>query len=143
MNVLIINGPNLNLLGERQPTIYGTETLDEITAWIRDHPKAAGHSLKFEQSNHEGVIIDIIQTNRIWADGIIINPAAFTHYSYAIRDVLEAVDKPVVEVHLSDIKHRENFRKTSVIEPVCLKQIAGKGKQGYLDGLMILISNSN
>ena len=143
MNVLIINGPNLNLLGERQPTTYGTETLDEITAWIKDHPKAAGHSLKFKQSNHEGEIIDIIQTNRIWADGIIINPAAFTHYSYAIRDALEAVDKPVVEVHLSDIKHREDFRKTSVIEPVCLKQIAGKGKQGYLDGLMILISHPN
>ncbi len=143
MNILIINGPNLNLLGERQPDLYGTETLDEIIGWLRDHPKAAGHSLKFEQSNHEGDIVDIIQGNRTWANAIIINPAAFTHYSYAIRDALEAVDKPIVEVHLSDIKNREDFRETSVIEPICLKQIVGKGKQGYLEGIMLLTGDSN
>ena len=131
MNILVINGPNLNLLGERDISIYGKETLDELMSQL--------NSKKFEfhffQSNHEGEIIDIIHQKRNWADGIIINPGAFTHYSYAIRDAISSVNFPVVEVHLSDIKTRENFRKKLVLSDVCYDTIFGKGKAGYLDAV--------
>ena len=114
MRILVINGPNLNLLGIRKPDIYGTETLAEIMNRLADKAKAGGHRIKCFQSNHEGAIIDQIQAARGRFDGIIINPAAYTHYSVAIRDALEAVGIPAVEVHLSDISGRENFRKKSV-----------------------------
>jgi 3-dehydroquinate dehydratase-2 len=142
VNILVINGPNLNLLGKRLPEIYGTETIDDILTWLTTRKESAGHSIKSMQSNHEGEIIDYIHAKRSWADGIIINPGAFTHYSYAIRDALEAADIPTVEVHLSDIHTRENFRKISVIAPVCIKQIYGSGKQGYLEGLNLLLNHS-
>ena len=139
MNILVINGPNLNLLGIREPEVYGTDTLEELMMWLENSPEAAGHSFKFYQSNHEGEIIDSIHDEREWAQGIIINPAAFTHYSYAIRDAISAVDIPTVEVHFSDIRKREEFRQISVISPVCIEQVLGMGKDSYLEGLKLLL----
>ena len=138
MNILVINGPNLNLLGTRQQEIYGNDTLDELMMWLQTSPVSTDHSFKFSQSNHEGELIDILQDERHWANGIIINPGAFTHYSYAIRDAISAIQVPTVEVHLSDIKNREEFRKVSVIAPVCIKQNSGLGKEGYIEGLKLL-----
>ena len=139
MNILVINGPNLNLLGERDPKHYGTESLSDLMSWFQNLPETIGHSIKIFQSNSEGQLIDRIQEDRKWADGIIINPGAYTHYSYAIRDALEAVGLPAVEVHLSAIHEREEFRKTSVIAPVCIRQISGLGKESYLEGLRELL----
>jgi len=141
LNIIVVNGPNLNLLGEREPNIYGTESLEELMLWLEKSPTGSGHSFKFFQSNHEGEIIDFIQDERQWANGIIINPAAFTHYSYAIRDAISSVNISTVEVHLSDILSREEFRQLSVIKPVCLAQISGMGKQSYIEGLKLLIEN--
>ena len=139
MNILVINGPNLNLLGTREPEIYGTDTLEELMMWLETSPSGADHSFKFFQSNHEGEIIDTIHDERHWAAGILINPAAFTHYSYAIRDAISAVEIPTVEVHLTDIESREDFRKLSVITDVCIKRVAGFGKKSYLIGLQALL----
>ena len=139
MNVLVINGPSLNLLGTREPEIYGTETLEELMMWLETSPQGSDHSFKFFQSNHEGEIIDTIHDERQWAEGILINPAAFTHYSYAIRDAISAVEIPTVEVHLSDINNREEFRQVSVISQVCIDQVFGLGKDSYLEGLKLLI----
>jgi len=138
MNVLVINGPNLNLLGTREPEIYGEDTLEELMMWLQTTPASTNHFFKVFQSNHEGEIIDILQDERHWANGIIINPGAFTHYSYSIRDAIAAIQIPTVEVHLSDINNREEFRKVSVIEPVCIKQISGLGKDSYIEGLKLL-----
>ena len=138
MNILVINGPNLNLLGSREIEVYGQETLEELMTWLESSPISTNNSFKFFQSNHEGDLIDVIQDERHWANGIIINPGAFTHYSYAIRDAISAVDIPCVEVHLSDIYSREDFRKNSVIAPVCVKQYFGKGKNSYMEGLQYL-----
>ena len=140
MNILVINGPNLNLLGEREPEIYGKDTLEELMTWFETTPEAMGIQFKFYQSNHEGEIIDTIHDERHWCQSIIINPGAFSHYSYAIRDAISAVNKSTIEVHLSDIKKRESFRKKSVISDVCLKAISGKGKQVYLEALKYLKS---
>ena len=107
--ILIINGPNLNLLGEREPEIYGHLTLEDITNKIKEYTKNKDIELKFFQSNHEGKIIDFIHKHRKWADGILINPAALTHYSYSLRDAISSVALPTVEVHLSDISKREKF----------------------------------
>ncbi len=139
MNILVINGPNLNLLGSRETDIYGNETLDEIMSWLADQPEAQGHSLKYFQSNHEGTIIDCIHEARHEVDGILINPGAYTHYSYAIRDALVAVELPSVEVHLSDITARESFRRTSVIKDICITQVTGLGKESYQLGLKYLL----
>ena len=139
MNILVINGPNLNLLGTREPEIYGTDTLEELMMWLDTSPSGTDHSFKFFQSNHEGEIIDTIQDERHWAGGILINPAAFTHYSYAIRDAISAIDIPTVEVHFSDIRKREEFRQISVIFPVCVDQVLGMGKDSYLEGLKLLL----
>ena len=139
MNILVINGPNLNLLGIREPEIYGTDTLEELMMWLETNPVSSDHSFKFYQSNHEGEIIDTIQDERHWAKGILINPGAFTHYSYAIRDAIVSVAIPTVEVHLSDIHNREEFRQISVISPVCINQVSGLGKDSYIKGLILLI----
>ena len=141
MNILVINGPNLNLLGERHPEIYGQETLDDLMDWLKNTSEGLKQNFKFYQSNHEGRIIDFIHDNRKWANGIIINAGAFTHYSYAIRDAIEAVNVDTVEVHLSDIKNRESFRKVSIIKDVCLAQVFGLGKISYLEAIKILINN--
>ena len=139
MNILVINGPNLNLLGTREPEIYGTDTLKELMMWLETNPISSDQSFKFYQSNHEGEIIDTIQDERQWANGLLINPAAFTHYSYAIRDTISSVAIPTVEVHLSDIHNREEFRQISVISPVCIEQVIGLGKDSYIKGLDILL----
>jgi len=139
MNILVINGPNLNLLGTRSPEIYGTDTLEEIMMWLETNTIASGHSFKFYQSNHEGEIIDTIQDERHWANGILINPGAYTHYSYAIRDAITTVEIPTIEVHLSDIKNREEFRQLSVISPICIDQVMGLGKDSYIKGLELLL----
>ena len=139
MNILVINGPNLNLLGIREPEIYGTDTLEELMMWLETNPVSSDHSFKFYQSNHEGEIIDTIQDERHWAKGILINPGAFTHYSYAIRDAIVSVAIPTVEVHLSDIHNREEFRQISVISPVCINQVSGLGKDSYIKGLELLL----
>ncbi len=140
MKILIINGPNLNLLGLREPNIYGSESLFDIENWLNDQPEADGHSITWFQSNHEGELIDFIHGAMGNVGGIVINPGAFTHYSYAIRDAIAAINVPTVEVHLSDINTREDFRKISVIKNVCLDQISGLGKIGYLKGIQRLIN---
>ena len=139
MNILVINGPNLNLLGTREPEIYGTDTLEELMMWLETSPSGTDHSFKFFQSNHEGEIIDTLHDERHWAQGVLINPAAFTHYSYAIRDAISAVEIPTVEVHLSDLRKREEFRQISVISSVCVDQVSGLGKDSYLKGLNIML----
>lgn len=140
MKILIINGPNLNLLGVREPDIYGSESLSDIENWLNDQPEADGHSIIWFQSNHEGELIDFIHGAMGDVGGIVINPGAFTHYSYAIRDAIAAINVPTVEVHLSDINTREKFREISVIKDVCLDQISGLGKIGYLKGIQRLIN---
>ena len=142
MNIKIINGPNLNLLGERDNAIYGKETLNEIKDWLKDKINSK-QSVEWFQSNHEGEIIDEIHKSINTYEGIIINPGAFTHYSYAIRDAIESVDIPTVEVHLSNINKREEFRKKSVIKDVCIGQITGLGKSGYLDAVRMLAAYKN
>lgn len=132
MNLVIINGPNLNFLGIREPDIYGTQTLEDIEQKIQRYAEERGHTCSFFQSNSEGMLIDRIQKAHLdEADGIILNPAAYTHYSYAIHDAVKAVSLPTVEVHLSAIHARESFRKESVIAPACIGQISGFGATGY------------
>ncbi len=137
-NILVINGPNLNLLGIREPEVYGKMTLDDLNNEIEQYAQKKNMDVRFFQSNHEGVLIDFIHDNRTWAHGIVINPGALTHYSYALRDAIAGVDIPTVEVHLSDIHKREDFRKISVIQPVCIKQISGLGKESYFRGIDVL-----
>ena len=138
MEILVINGPNLNLLGMRRPDIYGCETLDDIMDELSAYIEKKGFTVSVFQSNHEGELIDRIQAAIGYADGIIINPGAYTHYSYAIRDAIEAAGIPTVEVHLSDIHAREPFRAVSVIEPVCIAQVSALGRLGYFVAADIL-----
>jgi 3-dehydroquinate dehydratase-2 len=139
MKILVINGPNLNLLGIREPEIYGSETLEDMGSWLDEQPDADTHDIIWFQSNHEGDLIDQIQSTISLFDGIIINPGALTHYSFAIRDAIASVNTPTVEVHLTDINSREEFRRVSVIKDKCISQISGLGKQGYLEALKTLI----
>jgi len=138
MKIQVINGPNMNMLGIREPEIYGSLTLDEMNRQLQKKGDELGIELEFYQSNHEGAIIDKIQNCYGKMDGIVINPGAYTHYSIAIRDAIAAVGLPTVEVHLSDINSREDFRKISVIKSVCMKQIWGKGVQSYAEALEYL-----
>ncbi len=133
--ILVLNGPNLNLLGERDPFLYGSKTLDAIERDLAELAMKLGVEIECFQSNHEGSLIDKIHEERKYCHGIIINPGALTHYSYALRDAIEAVGIPTVEVHLSDIFSREEWRRKSVISDVALKVIAGKGPDGYLIAL--------
>lgn len=141
LKILVINGPNLNLLGKREPEVYGTMTLDDLNGYIKAHADAKNVDIAFFQSNHEGAIIDTIHEAASRVHGLLINPGAYTHYSYAIRDAIAGVCLPTVEIHLSDIHNREPFRKISVIEPVCLHQISGLGKDSYLKGLDFLLEH--
>jgi len=138
VKILVIHGPNLNLLGLREPEVYGSITLEEINQRLRAHAADKGIELRTFQSNHEGAIIEAIHQAVGWADGLVINPGAYTHYSYAIRDAIAAVGLPAVEVHLSNVQAREDFRHLSVISPVCLGQIAGFGWHSYVLGLEAL-----
>ncbi len=132
MRISLIHGPNLNLLGIRETEIYGRDSFDEINRKIKARAQQQGVEVRIFQSNHEGEIIDAIQDAREWADAMIINPGAFTHYSYAIRDAITAVRLPVIEVHLTNVHAREEFRRHSVIAPVVAGQIVGLGTLGYL-----------
>lgn len=137
--LLLLNGPNLNLLGEREPDVYGSTTLTDVVATLEKAAAARGATLRAEQSNHEGVLIDVLHDARRWADGVVFNPGAFTHYSYALRDAVAGIDVPVVETHLSNVHAREPFRHTSVISPVAVGVIAGFGVRSYelaLDALL-------
>jgi 3-dehydroquinate dehydratase-2 len=141
IHILVIHGPNLNLLGRRETNIYGGRSLEEINGAIQDWAENEGVTIKIVQSNHEGTIVDAIGEGIDWADGILINPAAYTHTSVAIRDAIAAVGLPVVEVHLSNIRAREPFRHTSLIAPVTLGQISGFGPDSYLLGLEALLKH--
>lgn len=139
--ILVLHGPNLNLLGSREPGVYGRKTLEEINAALSRWAAGRPLELRFQQSNHEGDLIDAIHVARNWADAILINPGAFTHTSYAIRDAITAVGLPAVEVHLSNVHAREPFRHVSLIAPVCLGQISGFGWRSYLLGLQALMTH--
>ena len=130
--ILLVNGPNLNLLGEREPDVYGRTTLREIEEMVRNACAGWKVDVVAFQSNHEGELIDFIHEHRRRARGIIVNPGAFTHTSLALHDALKAVDLPAIEVHLSNIQAREDFRRTSVVAPACRGQISGLGPRGYL-----------
>ena len=142
MNILVLNGPNLNLLGEREPSVYGAMTLAQLTKKVAAHAKKKGAKVKAAQSNSEGELIDILHANRKWADAIVFNPGAYTHYSYALRDAVAAIRIPTMEVHLSDVTKREPFRRVSVISPVCVGRRYGRGLDSYLEAVDVLVSRA-
>ncbi|MBI1886563.1 MAG: type II 3-dehydroquinate dehydratase [Chloroflexi bacterium] len=139
MRILLINGPNLNLLGKRQPGIYGSLTLKEIEERTAKRAAELGAEVRSFQSNHEGEIVDFIQKEAEGADGIIINPGAFTHYSLAVRDAIEGAGKPTIEVHISNIHGREEFRHHSVVADIAMGQVSGLGWRGYVAALEALV----
>lgn len=131
MKILVLNGPNLDLLGEREPSVYGDNSLEAINAVLAEKAEKMGHNVEFFQSNSEGALIDRLHAARVDFAGVILNAGAYTHYSYAIRDAIAAIKIPVIEVHLSNVNSREEFRKTSVIAPVCSGSISGFGAYSY------------
>jgi len=145
MKILIINGPNLNMLGIREPSIYGTMDYKGLCKYIEEEAKKRDISVDFFQSNSEGEIIDEIQQTLNKYDGLVINPGAYTHYSYAIHDAIKSVENhvPTVEIHISDIKNREPWREISVTAPACIKQISGHGICGYVEAIDFLLETKN
>ena len=143
MKILLINGPNLNMLGKRKRDIYGDKTLPEIESAVMKKAKQLGAMVKTCQSNHEGALIDFIQEEAPRADGIIINPGALTHYGLSLRDALEDAGLPIIEVHISDIHAREDWRSKSVIQELAKTQICGHGWQGYIEAVDMLIDILN
>ena len=142
MNILVINGPNLNMLGVREPDIYGRQTYDDLLDLIRAEAVRLGVVVKFVQSNHEGALVDAIQAAYGTADGIVINPGAYTHTSIALLDAVKSVGIPTVEVHISDPDTREEFRKISYIRAACVASIKGHGLEGYLEALRLLMEKN-
>ena len=140
LNVLVLHGPNLNLTGFREPDLYGKRPLEDIDQAIRDEANALKIEVRILQSNHEGVLIDTIQEQRRWAEAIVINPGGLGHYSIALRDALTSVRMPIIEVHLSNVHAREEFRRNSIISPITVGQIVGFGGHGYILALQALIS---
>lgn len=141
MKILVINGPNLNFLGIREKSVYGTQNYDDLLQMIAKKGEETDSAVEVFQSNHEGAIIDRIQDSYFdGTEGIVINPGAFTHYSFAIRDALASITVPKVEIHISDITQREEFRKVSVTAPVCDKQIYGQGLDGYLQAIDFILN---
>ena len=139
MKILVLHGPNLNLLGEREPKLYGAMSLARLNALLRAHAKKRGAQVRIFQDNCEGTLIDLLHEHRRWAQGVVFNPGAYAHYSYALRDAVAAIGLPTIEVHLTDIKKREPFRRRSVIAPVCLAAISGKGVGSYLEAIDRLV----
>ncbi len=139
MQLLVINGPNINMLGIREPGIYGAENYQTLCRRVEDYAKAAGVGVEIYQSNHEGDLVDKIQAAYGRVDGIVINPGAYTHTSVALLDAVKAVSVPTVEVHISDVAAREDFRQISYIRAACVATIAGHGIQGYLDAMQLLM----
>ena len=139
MNILVLNGPNLNLLGQREPGIYGAGTYADLCAMIEEKAKELGVGVEVRQTNHEGVLVDWIQQAPGQFDAIVINPAAYTHTSVAILDAAKAVKLPMVEVHISDVSKREDFRQVSFIRAACQKTITGHGLDGYLEAMEYLV----
>ena len=143
MKLLVINGPNLNMLGIREPAIYGSGTYTELLELIRAHAERRGAEVSFFQSNHEGALVDAIQQAYFdGVEGIILNPAAYTHTSVALLDALKAVGIPAVEVHISDVAAREDFRQISYVRPACIATVTGRGFAGYLDAVDILLKGA-
>lgn len=142
LRLLVLHGPNLNLLGEREPEVYGSMTLTQLNGKLRAFARESGCQLRIHQSNSEGKLIDLLHSHRKWADAVVFNPGAYTHYSYALRDAVSSVSLPTVEVHLSDIHKREDFRRVSVIQPVCLAQICGFGWESYTRAMELLLSQT-
>ena len=141
MKILIINGPNINMLGIREPELYGDKTYNALVNMIKDYCDQRKIETKFFQSNHEGAIVDEIQNAYGKFDGIVINPAAYTHTSVAILDALKAVSIPAVEVHISDVDAREDFRKISFVRKYCFATVSGKGFGGYIEAVKLLEEN--
>lgn len=135
MKILVLNGPNLNMLGIREPDIYGKSTYKDLCDMLRAHAEERGIELEVFQSNHEGILVDKIQSAYNNADGIVINPAAYTHTSVALLDALKAVAIPTVEVHISDVSKREDFRSVSYVREYCEKTVSGKGFNGYIEAI--------
>lgn len=139
MKLLILSGPNLNLLGTREPEIYGSETLEDVERSLREFVAARGIALKFKQSNSEGALIDALHEARLECAGVVFNPGGYTHTSVALRDAISAIAIPVVEVHLSNVHAREEFRKRSYLAPVCIGTISGFGTNSYRLGVDALL----
>ena len=143
MKILVINGPNMNMLGIRQPEIYGHATYEDLKSMIAGEAERLGAEVSFFQSNHEGALVDAIQQAYFdGVEGIILNPAAYTHTSVALLDALKAVAIPTVEVHISDVSAREDFRQVSYVRPACVATVAGKGFAGYLEAVDILLKGA-
>lgn len=140
MKILVLNGPNLNMLGTREPAIYGSGTYDDLQQMIRTHAEKCGVEVLFYQSNHEGALVDAIQQAYFdGVDGIVLNPAAYTHTSVALCDAVKAVAIPTVEVHISDVTQREDFRQVSYVRSACVATVMGKGFAGYLEAMDLLL----
>tara|TARA_Y100000814_G_scaffold79043_1_gene51295 strand:- start:8 stop:442 length:435 start_codon:yes stop_codon:yes gene_type:complete len=138
LNVLVLHGPNLNLLGTREPDVYGTDTLADIDFQLTALAEEQKIAIRIKQSNSEEALIESLHSSREWANGVLFNPGAFTHTSVALRDAIAAIDVPVVEVHLSNIHARESFRRDSLLAPVCIGSISGFGTNSYMLGLQAL-----
>lgn len=139
MKILILHGPNLNLLGTREPEIYGSMTIEDINQKLIELGKELGAEIKCSHSNHEGALIDALHDARTWANGVVFNPGGYTHTSVALRDAITAIEIPVIEVHLSNVYAREEFRHTSLISAVCKGKVLGLGWRSYTLGLRALV----